>query len=74
MQRNGFKERGTAKTSDAEGTRFVIVPQIGMNGMPQVRMGVVGYAMQLVGNHMHFHAIQVHIIVKFHSASPHAIT
>ena len=42
--------------------------------MPQVRMGVVGYAMQLVGNHMHFHAIQVHITVNLHSALPHTIT
>ena len=34
------------------------VPQIGMSGVPQVRVGVVGHAMRLVGNHMHFHAIQ----------------
>ena len=33
------------------------VPLIGMNGMPQIRVGVVGQAMQLVGNHTHFHAI-----------------
>ena len=51
-------ERGTAKTSDAEGTRFATVPQIGMSGVPQVRVGVVGCAMQLVGNHTHFRAIQ----------------
>ena len=58
---NGFKvnsERGTAKTSDAEGTRFTTVPQIGIHGVAQIRVGVVGHAMQLVGNHMHFHAIQ----------------
>ena len=28
--------------------------QIGMISMPQVRVGIVGHAMQLVGNHMHF--------------------
>ena len=48
----------TAKTSDAEGTRFASVPQIGMSGMPQVRVDVVGRAMRLIGNHTHFHAIQ----------------
>ena len=45
---NGFKvnsEHGTAKTSDAEGTRFATMPQIGMSGVPQVRVGVVGHAM-----------------------------
>ena len=26
--------------------------------MPQVRVGIVGRAMRLVGNHMHFHVIQ----------------
>ena len=41
-----------------EGTTFATVPQIGMSGVPQVRVGVAGRAMQLVGNHMHFHAIQ----------------
>ena len=30
-----------ANTSDAERTRFATVPQIGMSGMPQVRVGVV---------------------------------
>ena len=58
---NGFKvnsERRTAKTSDAERTRFATVPQIGMRGAPQVRVGVVGRAIQLVGNHTHFCAIQ----------------
>ena len=58
---DGFKvnsERGTAETSNAEGTRFATVPQIGMSGVPQVRVGVVGRAMQLVGNHTHFCAIQ----------------
>ena len=40
-----------------EGTRFATMPQIGMGGMPQVRVGVVGRAMQLVGNHTHFCAI-----------------
>ena len=34
------------------------MPQIGMSGVPQVRVGVVGHAMQLVGNHMYFCAIQ----------------
>ena len=53
------------------------MPQIGMGGVPQVRVGVVGRAMQLVGNHTHFRAIQeiiVHVTVKLHSASPRAIT
>ena len=54
-------EHGTAKTSNAEGTRFVTMPQI---GVPQVRMGVVGCAMRLVGNHTHFRVIQVHVTVK----------
>ena len=27
---------------------------IGMSGVPQVRVGVVGQAMQLIGNHIHF--------------------
>ena len=27
------------------------VPLIGMNSMPQVRVGIVGQAMQLIGNH-----------------------
>ena len=30
------------------------MPQIGMSGVPQVRVGVVGCAMQLVGNHIIF--------------------
>ena len=30
------------------------VPQIGMSSMPQDRLGVIGRAMRLVGNHMHF--------------------
>ena len=34
------------------------MPLIGMSGMPQVRMGVVGLAMQLIGNHTYFYAIQ----------------
>ena len=46
------------ETSDAEGTRFATVPQIGMSSMPQVRVGVVCRAMRLIGNHMHFHVIQ----------------
>ena len=37
--------------------RFATVPQIRMISMPQVRVGVVGCAMRLVGNHMHFCAI-----------------
>ena len=51
-------ECGTAKTSDAEGTRFVTVLQIGISGVPQVRVGVVSRAMQLVANHTHFCTIQ----------------
>ena len=51
-------ERGTAKTRNAERTRFATVPQIGMRSVPQVRVGIVGHAMQLVGNHTHFRAIQ----------------
>ena len=51
-------EHGTAKTSDAEGSRFATLPQIGMSGVPQDRVGVVDHAMQLVGNHTHFSAIQ----------------
>ena len=30
---------------------------IGISGVPQVRVGVVGRAMQLIGNHTHFHTI-----------------
>ena len=51
-------ERETAKTSNVEGTKFATVPQTGMSSVPQVRVGVVGRAMQLVGNHTHFRAIQ----------------
>ena len=40
-----YSECGTAKTSNAEGTRFATVPQIRMSGIPQVRVGVVGRAM-----------------------------
>ena len=57
---NGFQvnsEHGTAKTSNAKGTRFMTLPQIGMSSVPQVRVGIVGHAMRLVGNHTHFHAI-----------------
>ena len=49
------------------------MPQIGMDGMPQVRVGVVGRAMQLVGNHMHLRII-VHVTVKLHLTLPRAIT
>ena len=49
-------EHGTAKTSDAEGTRFAT--EIGMFSVPPVRVGIVDHAMQLVGNHTHFCAIQ----------------
>ena len=38
-------ERGTAKTSDEKGTRFVTVPQIEMSSVPQVRVGDIGHAM-----------------------------
>ena len=51
-------EHGIAKTNDVEGTKFATVPQIGMSSVPQVREGVVGRAMLLVGNHTHFRAIQ----------------
>ena len=37
-------ERGTAKISNAEGTGFVTVPQIGISSVSQVRVGVVGCA------------------------------
>ena len=50
---NGFKvnsEYGTAETSDVEGTRFTT--------MPQVRVGVIGRAMRLIGNHTHFRVTQ----------------
>ena len=33
-------------TSDVEGTRFAIVPQIGMSGVSHVRVGVMDRAMQ----------------------------
>ena len=33
------------------------VPLIGMSGVPQVRVGVIGRAMRLIGNHTHFRAI-----------------
>ena len=46
------------ETNDAEGTRFAIMPQIGMSSVPQVRVGVIGHAMRLIGNHTHFGAIQ----------------
>ena len=34
------------------------VPQIGMSGVPPVRVGVIDHTIQLVGNHTHFCAIQ----------------
>ena len=34
------------------------VPQIGIIGMPQVKVGVVGHAMRVVGNHTYICAIQ----------------
>ena len=58
---NGFKvnyEHRTAKTSNVEGTRFATMPQIGMSGVHQVRVGIVGRAMRLIGNHTHFCPIQ----------------
>ena len=39
---------------DAERARFATMPQIGMCGVPQVRVSIVGRAMQLVGNHTQF--------------------
>ena len=52
--RMDFNERETAKTNNAKETRFATVPQIGMIGVPQFRVGVVGRPMQLVGNHTNF--------------------
>ena len=51
------------------------MPQIGMGGVPQVKVGVVGRAMQLVGNHTYFCAfascncltVTGTIILKLHS-------
>ena len=34
------------------------VPQIGIIGVPVVRVGVIDHAMQLVGNHTYLCAIQ----------------
>ena len=34
------------------------MPLIGMSGMLQVKVGVIGQAMQLTGNHTHFYAIR----------------
>ena len=51
-------ECGTAKTSNTKGIRFATVSQIGKSGVPQVRVGVVGRAIRLIGNHTHFRAIQ----------------
>ena len=53
-----ISECGTAKTTDAEGIRFPTMPQIGKSGVPQVRVGVIGRAMRLIGNHTHFRVIQ----------------
>ena len=39
------------------------MPQIEMIGMPQVRLGVVSHAMQLVGNHTHFRTIQEYLYI-----------
>ena len=36
----------------------VDMPLIRMSGVPQVKVGVVGLAMQLICNHTQFHAIQ----------------
>ena len=38
--------------------------QIYIIGVPQVRVGIVGPAMQLVDNHTHFCAILIHVTVK----------
>ena len=61
-------ERGTAKTSDAEGTRFAIVPQIGMISMPQVRVGIVRSSCYAISRQSHAFLcnsrILVHITVK----------
>ena len=65
--RMDFIECGTTKISNVEGAIFATVPQIGMIGMPQVRVDVVGRAMQLVDNHTHFSCnsgIIVHVTVK----------
>ena len=78
---NGFKvnsEHGTAKTSNAEGTRFATVPQIGMSGMPQVRVGIVGHATYAINRQSHAFScnsrIIVQVTVKLYSASPRPIT
>ena len=42
-----------------EGIRFATMPQIGKSGVPQVRVGVVGRAMRLIGNHTHFCAMRL---------------
>ena len=34
-----------------------------MSSVPQVIVGAVGRAMQLIGNHAHFRAIQAYVIV-----------
>ena len=33
------------------------VPLIGMSGVAKVRVGIVGRAMRLIGNHAHFRTI-----------------
>ena len=49
------------------------MPQIGMSGMPQVRVGVVGFAMQLMHAFSFNSRIIVYVTVKLHSALPRAI-
>ena len=71
-------ERGTAKTSDAEGIRFATVPQIGKSGVPQVRVGVIRRSCNAINKQSYAFScnprIIVHVRVKLHSASPRAIT
>ena len=68
-------ECGTAKTSNEEGKRFVTVSQIGMSGVPQVRVGVVDRAMRLVDNHTHSRIIvDVTVKIAFGFASCNFLT
>ena len=60
----------TATTSNAEGTRFATMPQIGMSGMPQVRVGV-RRSCYVINRQSHAFScnsrIIVHVTVKLHS-------
>ena len=58
-------------------TRFATMPQIGMNGMPQVRVGI-RRSCYVINRQSHAFScnsrIIVYVTVKLHSASPRAIT